>query len=185
MDARPALGRLHGAHGGARMAVPAATLSENPETSKSHTWRPVWMALISAFLMFCSFPPADCGYLAWFALAPLFLLVHSQARPLRLYAASWCGGLVFWLLSVQWIRHVTPDAWPAWIVLSLVLSLWWPAFLLFARIGVKRLKLPLILVAPIVWVALEYVRAYAFTGLPWFYLAHTQYRYLPVIQISD
>jgi apolipoprotein N-acyltransferase len=34
-------------------------------------------------------------------------------------------------------------------------------------------------------VGLEYLRAYLFTGASWYYLAHTQYRWLELIQISD
>ena len=33
--------------------------------------------------------------------------------------------------------------------------------------------------------AVEYLRAYFLTGFPWYYLAHSQYRYLYVIQIAD
>ena len=60
-----------------------------------------------------------------------------------------------------------------------------PLALVMIRLAVHRLKLPLMLAAPIVWVALEYVRAYIFTGFPWYYLAHSQHAILPVIQIAD
>jgi apolipoprotein N-acyltransferase len=39
--------------------------------------------------------------------------------------------------------------------------------------------------APVVWVALEYFRAYAVTGFPWYYLAHSQHQVLPMIQVAD
>ena len=39
--------------------------------------------------------------------------------------------------------------------------------------------------APVLWVGLEFVRAYSFTGFPWYFLAHTQHDFLPLIQISD
>ncbi len=39
--------------------------------------------------------------------------------------------------------------------------------------------------APIAWVTVEYLRAYFLTGFPWYYLAHSQYRYLHVIQVAD
>jgi apolipoprotein N-acyltransferase len=39
--------------------------------------------------------------------------------------------------------------------------------------------------APIVWVALEHMRAYVLTGFPWYYLAHSQHSALAVIQIAD
>ena len=39
--------------------------------------------------------------------------------------------------------------------------------------------------APIVWVGLEYGRAYFLSGFPWYYLAHSQFRHLYLIQIAD
>src|SRR5204862_2582471 len=38
---------------------------------------------------------------------------------------------------------------------------------------------------PLIWVAIEYLRAYFLTGFPWYYLAHSQFRSLHVIQIAD
>ena len=39
--------------------------------------------------------------------------------------------------------------------------------------------------APIIWVGLEYGRAYFLSGFPWYYLAHSQFRHLYLIQIAD
>ena len=36
--------------------------------------------------------------------------------------------------------------------------------------------------APALWVALEFVRTYAFSGLPWALLGYSQYQWLPFIQ---
>ena len=66
-----------------------------------------------------------------------------------------------------------------------MLSAWWPGFLALARLAVLRLRLPLMIAAPVLWVGLEYVRAYVLTGFPWYYLAHSQHRVLPLIQIAD
>ena len=93
--------------------------------------------------------------------------------------------MVFWILAVPWLRLIGPGAWIGWIVLALVFSLWWPLFLALTRWAYFRVRLPLILAAPIAWVAVEYIRAYFLTGFPWYYLAHSQYRYLHVIQIAD
>jgi apolipoprotein N-acyltransferase len=58
-------------------------------------------------------------------------------------------------------------------------------FLALTRWAHFRLRVPLIVAAPIIWVAVEYMRAYFLTGFPWYYLAHSQFRYLNVIQIAD
>jgi apolipoprotein N-acyltransferase len=139
----------------------------------------------SGLLLWMAFPPIGWGWLAWAALAPLFWLATVKQKPLTAYAAAWVGGLVFWTLAVQWIRLTDPGAWMGWMVLAVVFSLWWPLFLAVCRWAVFRLDLPLILAAPIVWVAIEYVRAYFLTGFPWYYLAHSQFRFLDVIQIAD
>jgi apolipoprotein N-acyltransferase len=69
--------------------------------------------------------------------------------------------------------------------MALVLSLWWPAFLGVARLAVRRLRLPLMVAVPILWVGLEHVRAYILSGFPWYYLGHTQHQAISFIQIAD
>jgi apolipoprotein N-acyltransferase len=146
---------------------------------------PVALAVTSAVLLWFSFPPVGWSWLAWVALAPLFLLVPSDRPSWSVYFASWIGGLVFWVLSIQWVRLTDPTAWLAWLVMAAFLSLWWPGFLFLARQAVRRLRVPMMLSVPVVWVALEFVRAFVLTGFPWYYLAHSQYLNIPLIQMAD
>jgi apolipoprotein N-acyltransferase len=146
---------------------------------------PLVAGLASGLLLWTSFPPAEWSWLAWIALAPLFWLVTLRDDRLRSYLGAWAGGLVFWLLAVSWVRLCDSDAWMGWILMASVLSLWWPGFLALCRWTVFRLDVPLIIAAPIIWVGLEYVRAYFFSGFPWYYLGHSQFRFLFVIQIAD
>ncbi|MEO6811781.1 MAG: apolipoprotein N-acyltransferase [Isosphaeraceae bacterium] len=161
---------------------PATEAHRPPLRERTH---PAVLAVASALLLWFAFPPADRGYLAWVALAPLFLLVRSTRSRAAVYLGAWLGGLVFWLFAVSWVRLTDPSAWLAWVVMATVLSVWWPAFLLLARMGTRTLRLPLMFVAPVAWVSLEYLRAHILSGFPWYYLAHTQYRYVPLIQIAD
>lgn len=146
---------------------------------------PAVPALASGLLLFFAYPPADRGYLAWFALVPLLTLVRSAKSRWALYLGAWVGGLAFWVLSVNWIWELHPSAWLAWLALATYQSLYWPLFLLLARVMVRKHRLPLMLAAPIAWVGLEYIQAFALSGFPWYYLAHSQYRFLPIIQLSD
>jgi apolipoprotein N-acyltransferase len=139
----------------------------------------------SGLLLWTTFPPLEWGGLAWVALTPLFWLATVRGAPVQTYLAAWAGGLVFWILAVPWLSMIGPGAWIGWVVLALVFSLWWPLFLGLARWAGVRMGVPLILAAPISWVTVEYLRAYFLTGFPWYYLAHSQYRYLYVIQIAD
>ena len=141
--------------------------------------------IVSGVLLWTTFPPANWGWLAWISLVPLFLMIPSKLASRALYLGAWTGGLVFWTLAIQWVRLSDESAWLGWLTMALVLSFFWPVFLILARMAYFRLRLPLMVAAPVTWVALEYLRAYFLTGFPWYYLAHSQHSVLPVIQISD
>lgn len=173
------------------MATTEAPAAAQPETvdastrSSATNRHPVVLALFSAMLLWFSFLPTDWNWLAWGALVPLFMLVGSQRSRFSIYFGAWTGGMLFWTLAIQWVRLTDSDAWLAWLVMGLVLSVWWPGFLLLTRFSVLRLRIPLMAAAPAIWVGLEFVRAHILTGFPWYYLAHTQHRALPLIQIAD
>ena len=149
---------------------------------------PAWGALLcgAAFglLWYLSFFPADLGPLAFLAPVPLLLLVRLE-RPTRwMYTAIYVTQLAAMLVAIYWLaanEHMVP----AWIALSLYLSLFTPVFVLATRTATRRLRLPLVVAAPLVWTGLEFVRAHLLTGFAWYYVAHTQWKWTTLIQISD
>ena len=168
--------------------VTAGEPGETPPPSPGATragMHPAKLAVGAAVLLWMSFPPAEWNALGWFALAPLFLLVGSGRSRKSLYFGAWLGGFAFWLLAVHWVWWTDPSAWLGWVVMALVLSAWWPGFLLLARFASRRLDLPLMIAAPVIWVALEQLRAHILGGFPWYYLAHGQYRMLYLTQVAD
>jgi apolipoprotein N-acyltransferase len=154
-------------------------------TQRNDGTYPLVSSLASGLALWCAFPPADWGWLAWVALIPLFRMIVRPGSRRALYGGAWAGGLAFWLLAIQWVRLSDPGAWLGWLTMGVTLSLSWPAFLAMGRLAVLRLRLPLMVAAPVLWVALEYVRAYFLTGFPWYYLAHSQHGALSLIQIAD
>ena len=70
------------------------------------------------------------------------------------------------------------------MLLAAYLALYVAAAICLTRFAENHSVPPLSLF-PILWVALEYLRAHAFTGFPWASLGYTQYRTLPLIQIAD
>lgn len=137
-------------------------------------------SFLTILLLCLSFPPADLGLLAWIALIPWFILVVTEERYVYLNALF--IGTVFIFIQLSWLRHVT---YIAWILLSLYCSAYFLGFAFCSRFIIFRLKLPLVVVAPFTWVALEYIRSFFLSGFPWFFIGHTQYQYLPIIQVSD
>ncbi len=143
-------------------------------------------AVVGSLLCWLAFPPVGWSHLAWVGPVPWLLLVSQEKLPgRRPYRALWLGGFVFWLLAVHWIRLPHPLNYLAWLVLAAYLGVYLPTFVAIARVGVHRLRLPLWLVAPIVWTGLDWFRARIFTGFLMGSLAHTQAEQTLVIQIAD
>ena len=142
-------------------------------------------SLITALLMWGAFTPFDFGPLAWICLTPLLLLARIERPVRKMYLAVYGGGLLFWIGALQWMRLGDATMYPAWFALSGYLAIYFPIFLGLTRVAVWRLKAPLTLAAPIIWVGLEMLRGYLMTGFSWYFLAHSQHRWIDLIQISD
>jgi apolipoprotein N-acyltransferase len=143
-------------------------------------------AVVGSVLCWLALPPVGWSLLAWVGPIPWLLLVAQKKLPgRRPYRALWLGGFVFWLLAAHWIRLPHPLNHLAWLALAAYLGVYLPTFVALARVGVYRLRLPLWLVAPVVWTGLEWLRSHLLTGFLMGSLAHTQVEHLRVIQIAD
>lgn len=140
---------------------------------------------LSAVLLYLAFPPVGLGALAWIAPLPLLLLVRIEKAPRRMFLASYLGGLAFWAPALQWMRLGDPTMYPAWFALATYLAVYTPAFLFLSRTLVHRWRWPLVVAAPLVWVGLEFARGTLMTGFGWYLLAHSQHRWIELIQVCD
>ena len=143
------------------------------------------MSLLSAALMWACFTPVNASPLAWIALVPLLLLVRIEQRTRWMYVAVYCGGLLGQLATLQWMRLGDPTMYIAWSALSVYLTMYSVVFVAVSRVAVHRWGMPLVVAGPVVWTGLEYLRAHLMTGFAWYFLGHSQYRWLEFIQISD
>jgi apolipoprotein N-acyltransferase len=154
--------------------------------------------MLSGILLYISFFPLNLGFLGWIALVPLLSLLRANARPRRIYFATFVGGLIFYVPAIQWMRVAHPAMYGAWLFLAfccalfLVMSLWLARKLI--RVGV-----PDWLAVPIAFVAVEYFRSHFPTGYTWldmfgvrnpigfgwYMLGHTQHGFLFLIQFAD
>ncbi len=143
------------------------------------------LTFLTGLLLYSSFTPLDFGPLAWIALVPLLLLIRPEHSTRWMYRTIFAAGFLFWLASLQWMRLGDPTMYIALFAMSFYLSLYWVGFIWLTRISVHRFKAPLVIAVPVFWVGLEYLRAYLFSGFSWYYLGHTQHRWIEIIQISD
>ncbi len=170
-----------------RQAPPDA--SPVPGAPRLRRLTPYLPAVLAALLLSLAFPPVEGSWVAYVALVPLLVMAVRTARPRRVFRAAWVGGYVFFHINLLWVTAFFAEDWVGrWLYpqpLFAFLGLFWAVFGWgLARIT-RATRLPVALVAPVLWVALEWVRGWLLTGLPWLYVAHTQYENLTLIQIAD
>lgn len=139
---------------------------------------------MSAMLLIASFPSHDCGSLAWVALVPLLIALEGMG-PARALSIASVTGAIFFTGIFYWIWVVESFSPIDYGLLVTCLSL--PVALFGVALNWVRKKtgLPNVLVAPPLWVALEYARSHAaFLSAPWMLLGHSQYLHPSLIQIT-
>ncbi|MEZ6048356.1 MAG: apolipoprotein N-acyltransferase [Planctomycetaceae bacterium] len=135
--------------------------------------------------MWLTFTPLNWAPLGWIALVPLMMLVRPVGRTRWTYRATFLLSWIGYAAILQWMRLGDPLMYIALTLLSMYLAIYTTMFVLLARTAVHRLRIPFTLAVPVIWVGLEFLRGFLMTGFPWYFLAHSQYRWTALIQISD
>ena len=149
------------------------------------------LAVASGILVALSFPGGNLSFLAWVALIPLLTALEGVSLSVAFRIGFTCGVTAYCGI-LYWINNVITDyghlPWAVSIVLYLALASWLALFYglstLTARLG-EQAGIKSAFALPAAWVAGDFVRSWALTGIPWAMLGHSQYRVLPVIQIAD
>jgi len=154
---------------------------------------PVWLSLGTGILLFLSFPGVvGLWPVAWVALVPLLLAVKN-VRPGTAARLGFLAGMVHYVSLLYWIIIVLGKYGylPLWVSIPglLLLSLYMSSYLaLFCAIISrfwKQREILLVWVAPLLWVGLDFVRSFLFSGFPWQDLGYSQYKALLLIQTAD
>ncbi|MCA9049786.1 MAG: apolipoprotein N-acyltransferase [Planctomycetaceae bacterium] len=135
-------------------------------------------------LLWLSFAPMEIAAAAWPALVPVCQLLRLRSLPKRAFPAAGVAGFLWALVTLQWMRLGHVAMYGALAALAFNLSLYFPVFIAGGRL-IRRTRLPLWLVVPLVWTSLEFLRAFLLTGFSWYYLGHSQFAWIDLIQISD
>ncbi len=150
------------------------------------------LAIVSGVLFVLASPPFDLYPLAWFALLPLLVAIYEKNLKVSFLLGS-LAGLVSFLGTIYWVFHSVYFYGNIPVVLSLLivlllctyLGLYTGLFSMSFTFFLKGSRFPALFIIPVLWVTLELIRTYAFTGFPWSSLGYSQYKFLPIIQISD
>ena len=139
------------------------------------------LMLASAFFLTVIHPPLNWSWLAWVAWVPFVLACRPQMKLRPLLICAYLAGLCFWFGNMYWLVIVTT---PGYITFSFVHAFYWPLLAMCVRF-IRQKNWPLFLAAPVIFVGAEAVQGWLFTGFSWYYLAHSQFKYLQLIQICD
>ncbi|MDT8335000.1 MAG: hypothetical protein RQ753_04825, partial [Desulfurivibrionaceae bacterium] len=150
-------------------------------------------ALISGLLLLAASPGfTELAPLAWLALVPLLYAISGRdTSPRGSAILGLICGMAYYPALLSWITIVLGryGGLPPWLsitallLLALYMSLYLAAFAALSCHLQKRYSL--IWVAPITWVAMDFLRGRLFTGFPWFDLGYTQFKTVLLIQVAD
>ncbi len=141
------------------------------------------MLSTSAILLVLLFPPFYCFFLAPVALVPFCLCILRRPMTWRYLGAYYLAGAGFFLAGLYWICPVTVLG---YIALALFVGLYFALFAWGMHRLVVQMRLPAMIAVPLVWTAVEYLRAsFVLGGFPWFLLGNALAPSAILIQAAD
>lgn len=149
-------------------------------------------ALLSGAMLVLIQPPVSLFPLAFIALVPLLRAIDRDNLPLS-FRRGFAAGVVAWLGTVYWVVVAmnsygginVPVSVLILLLFAFYLSLYMAIFTVSCAYLEKRTSVPSYILAAPVWVVLEYARGAVMTGFPWAFLGHSQYSFLPFIQVAS
>ncbi|MBW1679493.1 MAG: apolipoprotein N-acyltransferase, partial [Deltaproteobacteria bacterium] len=169
-----------------------ATFRFRPRPDNKMTLREVFLASVSGIILTLTFPKFNLSLLAWVALIPL--LIAMEDKPSRkAFFLGWITGIVHFTSLLHWVTISMTQYGNLPVVISILLLVLLSLYLgLYVSIfgGIlsffrsRYLDDPVV-IAPAIWILLEYLRTYLLSGFPWGLLGYSQYQNLSLIQISD
>lgn len=132
-------------------------------------------SVLSGLALVACFPALGWRPLVWVALLPLLLAVVHETRLARGFLLGYLTGVVFFGGSCYWFTYVTEHYGGLRPVLAfgvlasfvLLISALFGLFGLLETLLARRSAAWAIAISPFLWVAIELLRTYFFTGFPW------------------
>ena len=138
-------------------------------------------AATTTFLLIFSFPSYELFFLAWIASVPLLVVIARQPSPLKAFMLGWATGTVFFYGTCYWLTYSmihygglpTILAYLLLIPGAVVVGIFPGLFAWLMALVIRRWGYFALLLAPIFWPALEWMRL-GVTGQLWNALGYSQ-----------
>jgi apolipoprotein N-acyltransferase len=149
------------------------------------------MAVATALLLIFSFPNFGLAFLAWVSLAPLLVVIARGVTLRRALWVGWLTGILFTFFAENWIAHsmvyfgdmLTVIAYAVALLFAAILAIFPAIFAGAMSILANRFGWWAIALAPIVWVATEWLRP-VITGVTWNALGVSQAQHFPIAKLA-
>lgn len=157
---------------------------KNKLASITQNWRGEIVAVIAGTLVPLAFAPFNLFPLIFIAIAILFFLLQTTDNTWRIFLRGYLFGCGYFGLGVTWVAVSMVRFGGMSFALSVALSILLVLVLSFYIGGIGYLArrffdattplLNFLVVFPALWVSLEWVRGWLFTGFPWLDAGYSQ-----------
>jgi apolipoprotein N-acyltransferase len=161
--------------------------------------RPMSLLILSVLMFSFSFPsnlsPDGFGFLGWFSLVPLLLLLKEAPgfRRWMFYGVTWT--LLTVMIRNYWLGTFSLVSLQVAVIIlgaygALFFTLLWLAEKLMRAADPKLSSRPLLqlvlyaLIFSAIWTLYDWIFTVGFTAYPWSLMPHTQWRNTPLMQIT-
>ena len=161
---------------------------DNQETSNKlidRLGKPWLISIAFGISLYAALPYINFWPLAYIALILLICVTRFKHKPKRYYFQVWLGCYVHWLLACWFATRPHWAGFIGWVFMAGYLSLYYLLFVAFSRSLLARFRRFEVIIYPIVWVSLEWLRGHVITGYSQASLSHTHYELPIFIQVSD
>ena len=152
---------------------------------------PLLLCLASAVLLVLAFPKTDIWIFSWIGLIPFMYALEGKS-PAAAFRTGYFCGILFFAGTLYWFIHMAASAgipgflsFLAVVFIVLYLAVYFGLFAFLCCYFSSKTTLEKLFLYPSLWVALEFIRDWLFTGFGWLCLGYSQYKILPLIQIAD
>lgn len=148
-------------------------------------------SFLSGIVLALAFPKFDLHFLAWIAFVPLVWLIQART-PRQAFVYGFASGMGFYLCTVYWVVHtiglysnIPPlIAVGPLLLMCMILASYMGAFAAGLRFY-QQCGGTIVLIGPVLWVTLEWLRSFFFIGFPWVSLGYSQYSHLDLMQFVE